>query len=212
MFGNTASWDAYGQYGRADLHEQLRNIQNTQRLAQATDAVFTVPGNPNSPIACRINVDANPNNNDPACVPLNRLGIGVANPAAIAYVLGDPYRDEVVEQTVFGANLSFTPFATWAGDVSIAVGAEYRKEEIRGFVPPEFQPIVTPNPGGGLTPANTWSVGNYLPTNGSYEVKEAYLEAVVPLGFGLELPVPSPPACRGERQRNEQYWFHKRCA
>jgi iron complex outermembrane recepter protein len=186
LFGNTASWDAYGQYGRADLREQLRNIMNTARMAAATDAVFSVPNNTSSPIVCRINVDANPNNNDPNCIPFNRLGIGVGNQAAIPYILGDPYRDEVVEQTVVGANLSFTPFATWAGDVSIAVGAEYRKEEITGFVPPEFQPTITPNPGGGLTTANTWSVGNYLPTNGSYDVKEAYLEAVVPLGFGLE--------------------------
>jgi outer membrane receptor protein involved in Fe transport len=29
-------------------------------------------------------------------------------------------------------------------------------------------------------------VGNYLPTNGKYNVKEAYIETVVPLGFGLE--------------------------
>lgn len=181
LFGNRAQWDVYGQYGRADLREQLRNIMNTQRMAQATDAVFSIPGDTSSPIVCRINVDANPNNNDPACVPINRLGIGVINPAAIPYVLGDPFRDQVVEQTVVGANLSFTPFATWAGDVSMAIGAEYREEQISGFVPPEFQPLVT---AGGTT--NRWSVGNYLPTTGEYDVKEAYFEVVVPLGFGLE--------------------------
>ena len=181
MFGEAARWDAYAQYGRADLREQLRNIMNTQRMAQATDAVFSVPGDTSSAIVCRINVDANPSNNDPNCVPLNRLGIGVANPAAIPYVLGDPYRDETVEQIVAGANLSFTPFATWAGDVSMAIGGEYREEKIKGFVPAEFQPIVTP---GGTQ--NRWSVGNYLPTNGRYDVKEAYFETVVPLGFGLE--------------------------
>lgn len=181
MFGKGARWDAYAQYGRADLREQLRNIMNTQRMAQATDAVFSVPGDTSSAIVCRINVDANPSNNDPNCVPLNRLGIGVANPAAIPYVLGDPYRDETVEQIVAGANLSFTPFATWAGDVSMAIGGEYREEKIKGFVPAEFQPIVTP---GGTQ--NRWSVGNYLPTNGRYDVKEAYFETVVPLGFGLE--------------------------
>jgi iron complex outermembrane recepter protein len=185
-FGERATWDIYGQYGRADLHEQLRNIMNTQRMANATDAVFTVPGNTSSPIACRINVDANPSNNDPNCVPLNRLGIGVANPAAFSYVLGDPYRDETVEQTVAGANLSLTPFATWAGDVSVAIGGEYREEKIKGFVPAEFQPVVSRNAAGQLVTANAWSVGNYLPTNGKYDVKEAYFETVVPLGFGLE--------------------------
>ncbi|WP_243406157.1 TonB-dependent receptor [Sphingosinicella sp. YJ22] len=182
MFGDRAAWDVYAQYGRAELHEQLRNIMHLQRMAQATDAVFSVPGDTSSPIVCRINVDANPNNNDPGCVPINRLGLGVVNPAAIPYVLGDPFRDETVEQIVAGANLSFTPFATWAGDVTVAVGGEYREEKIRGFVPEEFQPVINANG----TTTNRWSVGNYLPTNGRYDVAEAYLEAVVPLGLGIE--------------------------
>ncbi|MGI8932050.1 MAG: TonB-dependent receptor domain-containing protein [Sphingomicrobium sp.] len=64
----------------------------------------------------------------------------------------------------------------------MAVGAEYRKEKISGSVPDEFQPLPLPS---GAT-QSLWSVGNYRPTNGSYNVKEAYLETVVPLGFGLE--------------------------
>lgn len=185
-FGKAAHWDIYAQYGRADLREQLRNIMQFQRMSKAVDAVFSVPGDTNSAIVCRVNADADPTNNDPGCVPLNRLGIGVANPAAIPYVLGDPYRDERVTQKVVGANLSLTPFATWAGDVSVALGAEYREEKIKGFVPQQYQPIVTVNPTGGITTTNLWSVGNYLPSNGSYNVKEAYLETVVPLGLGLE--------------------------
>ena len=186
-FGKPAHWDIYGQYGRAQLREQLRNIMQFPRMAHAVDAVFSIPGNTSSPIVCRINADADPNNNDPNCVPLNRLGIGVANPAAIPYVLGDPYRDETLTQKVAGANLSLTPFATWAGDVSVAVGAEYREEKIKGFVPQEYQPIITRNATtGALSTTNLWSVGNFLPSNGSYNVKEAYLETVVPLGFGLE--------------------------
>ena len=191
LFGNNARWDVYGQYGRADLREQLRNIMQTgapdnrNRLANATNVAFAQAGNPRGfpvgSIQCTINLDAVTTNDDPGCVPLNRLGIGVATPAGIDYVLGDPYRDQVVQQTVFGANLSFTPFATWAGDVSVAIGGEYRDERIRGFVPQEFQPVITPT---GTT--NLWSVGNYLPSRGSFNVKEAYLEAVVPLGFGLE--------------------------
>ena len=116
-----------------------------------------------------------------------RVGKDVADPAAIDYVLGDPYRKQRLEQMVVGANLSLTPFATWAGDVSIAVGAEYRKEKISGFVPDEFQPVPTRDVNGNVIGAtNRWSVGNYLPSFGSYNVKEAYLETVIPLGFGLE--------------------------
>ncbi len=190
VFGENATWNIYGQYGRADLREQLRNIMNNTRMNNATAAVFAPVGNPGGyapgSIQCLVNVDASAANDDRGCVPLNRLGIGVANPAAINYVLGDPYRDEVVEQWTAGLNVSVTPFRTWAGDVSVALGAEYRREEINGFVPAEFQPIQTTNAAGNPTTTNVWSVGNFLPTNGSYNVKEAYLETVVPLGLGLE--------------------------
>ncbi|ODP38609.1 TonB-dependent receptor plug domain-containing protein [Sphingomonas turrisvirgatae] len=185
VFGKAARWDVYGQYGRAELHEELQNIQNTTRLAAATNAVFAPVGNPGGyaagSIQCSINVNASTTDDDPNCRPVNRLGLGVTDPAAVAYAFGNPYRDETLEQFLAGVNLSVTPFATWAGDVSIAVGAEYRKERIRGFVPAEFQPIVANN-----VVTNRWSVGNYVPTNGEYDVKEAYLETVIPLGFGLE--------------------------
>ncbi|HEX8383388.1 MAG TPA: TonB-dependent receptor [Sphingomonas sp.] len=190
LFGRRATWNAYGQYGRADLREQLRNIMNNVRVNNATAAVFAPAGNSGGyaagSIQCLVNVDAATANDDRACVPLNRLGVGVADPAAISYILGDPYRDEVVEQFVTGANVSVTPFATWAGDVSIALGAEYREEKIRGFVPPEFQPLSTLDAAGRPSTTNRWSVGNYLPTNGRFDVTEAYVEAVVPLGLGLE--------------------------
>ena len=186
-FGKSAHWDVYGQYGRADLREQLTNIMNTQNMLNATDAVFAPAGNaigvPAGTIVCRSTLTAPTN----GCIPLNRLGIGVANPAAFAYVLGNPERDEVAEQKVAGANLSLTPFATWAGDVSVAIGGEWRDESIRGFVPQQYQPIINRDANGvAVSTTNTWSVGNYLPTNGSYNVKEAYLETVVPLGLGLE--------------------------
>lgn len=171
-FGNKAHWDAYVQYGQTDTHEQLRDIMNNSRLALATDAVFAPAGNaagiPAGTIVCRSTLTAPTN----GCIPLNRLGVGVANPAAVAYVLGDPFREQRFKQTVGGVNLSVTPFATWAGDVSVAVGGEYRKEEVSGAVPTEFR--------------TGWSVGNFLPTFGSYNVKEAYLETVVPLGLGAE--------------------------
>lgn len=185
-FGKAAHWDIYAQYGRSDVREQLRNIMHTARMNAATAAAFAPAGNARGyavgSIQCLINVNASAADDDPNCVPLNRLGLGVANPAAVDYVLGDPYRDQVLEQFVAGTNWAFTPFATWAGDVSISFGGEYREEKIRGSVPAEYQPTINPNG----TTSNAWSVGNYLPFRGKYNVKEAYLETVVPLGFGLE--------------------------
>lgn len=191
LFGKASPWNIYGQYGRVDTREQLRNIQNISRLAAATNVAFAQAGNPGGfavgSIQCTVNLDASTANDDRACVPLNRLGLGVANPAAIPYVLGDPYREQTLEQIAAGANLSFTPFATWAGDVSFAVGGEYREEKVSGFVPDEFQPVPTRDANGNVIGAsNRWSVGNYLASVGRYDVKEAYLETVVPLGLGLE--------------------------
>ncbi|KQM85167.1 TonB-dependent receptor [Sphingomonas sp. Leaf23] len=172
LFGNKAVWSAYGQYGETNAREQLRDIMNVTRMANATDAVFAPAGNAlgvaAGTIVCRSSLSAPTN----GCVPMNRLGIGVTSQGAIDYALGDPYRDQKLKQTVAGINLSVVPFATWAGDVSVAVGGEYRKEEVSGAVPTEFQ--------------TGWSVGNFLPTFGSYNVKEAYLETVVPLGSGVE--------------------------
>ncbi|HTG39623.1 TonB-dependent receptor plug domain-containing protein [Sphingomonas sp.] len=172
LFGKNAVWDIYGQYGQTDTHEQLRDIINTAALALATDAVFAPAGNAlgvaAGTIVCRSSLTSPTN----GCLPFNRLGVGVGDPAAIDAVLGDPYRNQQFKQTVAGANLSATPFATWAGDVSLAIGGEYRKEEVSGFVPTEFQ--------------TGWSVGNFRPTFGSYDVKEAYVETVVPLGLGAE--------------------------
>ncbi len=191
LFGKAAPWSVYGQYGRVNTREQLRNIQNVARLTNATNVAFAPAGNtggyaPGS-IQCLINLDANAANDDRACVPLNRLGLGVVDPAAIGYALGDPYREQRLEQITAGANLSLTPFATWAGDVSVAIGAEYRQERVNGFVPTEFQPVPVRDANGNVTGAsNRWSVGNYLASVGRYDVKEAYLETAVPVGFGLE--------------------------
>ncbi|AQR73958.1 TonB-dependent siderophore receptor [Sphingomonas sp. LM7] len=200
-FGKPGHWDVYAQYGRSDVREQLRNIMHTARMNAATAAAFAPAGNAAGyaagSIQCLINVDASTTNNDPNCVPLNRLGVGVASAAAIDYVLGDPYRDQVLEQYVVGTNWAITPFATWAGDVSISFGGEARKEKIRGTVPTEFQPVINPNG----TTSNAWSVGNYLPFTGEYSVKEAYLETVVPLGFGLEFN----GAVRGTDYSNSGY-------
>ncbi len=172
-FGSTAVWNAYGQYGETNANEQLRDIIINTNYNNAIDAVAAPAGNalgvPAGTIVCRSTFTA-PGN---GCVPLNILGTGVTDPAAIDYVLGEPYRDQTLKQTVAGVNLSLVPFSTWAGDVGIAIGGEYRKEEVSGFVPDEFQ--------------TGFQVGNYLPTFGEYDVREAYLEANVPLGFGLSV-------------------------
>lgn len=165
LFGRNMKWDAYYQQGVTKTREMARDITNNARLALAQDAVFhPVTG----AIVCRSSI-ADPTN---GCVPLNRLGIGVASPEALDYVLGNPFRRQRFQQDVVAANLSFDAFELPAGPVSVAIGAEHRREKVSGEVAPEFQ--------------SGWFVGNFLPTFGKYHVTEAYFEALVPIIEGLD--------------------------
>ncbi len=180
LIGGEWAWDAYYQKGVVKTNELLTNAWNLSRMALATDAVFAPAGNTAGiaagTIVCRSTLTSPTN----GCIPLNRIGIGGASQAAIDYVLGNgaqPLRTQTLTQDVAALNFSTNNlFNTWAGPVSIAFGAEYRKEKVDGFVDPQFQPIVA----NGVT-TGTWIYGNYLPTKGQYNVKEGYIEAVVPL-------------------------------
>jgi outer membrane receptor protein involved in Fe transport len=173
LFAGNARWDVYYQKGVSRTREMARDITNNARLALAQNAVFAPAGNalgvPAGTIVCSSTL-TDPSN---GCVPLNRLGIGVASPEALAYVLGNPYRRQKFEQDVVAANLSFDAFRLPAGAVSVAVGAEHRNEKVSGSVPTEFQ--------------SGWFVGNFLPSFGSYSVTEGYIELAVPVIKGLDL-------------------------
>lgn len=172
-FGRKVRWDVYYQKGIANTTETAADITNNARLALAQDAVFAPAGNAigvaTGTIVCRSTLTAPTN----GCVPLNRMGIGVASQAALNYVLGDPYRNQRFEQDVVAANLSFDAFRLPAGPVGIAIGAEHRREAVSGAVETQYQ--------------TGWFVGNFLPTTGSYSVTEGYVELLVPIIQGLDL-------------------------
>lgn len=163
-FGLGVDWDGYYQHGKTKTHEQLTPTWNTARLTLATDAVLY-----NGQIVCRSTI-TDPSN---GCVPLNRFGQGVASKAALAYVLGTPYRDQHFTQDVAAFNIRTNDIKGWAGPISLATGAEYRKEEMGGFVEAQYQ-------------SSGWKYGNFRATSGKYNVAEAYAEAVVPLFQGAD--------------------------
>ncbi len=163
--GLAVDWDGYFQHGVTQAKEQLTATWNNARLALATDAVV----NPASgQIVCRSTL-TNPTN---GCVPLNRFGVGVASQAALDYVLGEPFREQTFKQDVAAINFRTNSIEGWAGPISLAAGAEYRKEQLSGEVDPQFE--------------SGWKYGNYRVTKGTYKVKEAYVEALVPIIKGLD--------------------------
>lgn len=189
LLGREWKWDGYYQLGKTKTKELLTYAWNIARMANATDAVVALAGNVGGyaagSIVCRINVDANTTNDDRACVPLNRIGTNGASQAAIDYVLYNgqqPLRTQQLKQEVAALNFSTNSlFDTWAGSVSLAFGAEYRRESVTGQVDDLFRPRVA----NGVT-TGTWIYGNYLPTEGAYNVKEGYVETIVPLAKGLD--------------------------
>jgi iron complex outermembrane receptor protein len=174
-FGSGWTWDISGQISRNDYDQSSFNNRINNRFTLGLDTVI----NPatSQPI-CRAQLN-NPNPTaaqDPfgdirGCVPINPFGAGAISPEALAYYRGTSTLHSRQEQDVFAANLSGSPFSTWAGEVKVAVGAEYRRERtsLRSDVD---------------SAARRWRSVNAQPFDGSFNVKEGYAEVVVPLANG----------------------------
>ena len=157
-------WDGYYQKGITDAHEGLY-VYNTQRLAWAQDAIEV-----NGQIVCR--ATANGVAGAEGCVPFNRMGVGVNDPSAVDYFMGSPYRKQKFEQDVAAINFSTSVDNPWFKPIGVAFGAEHRVEKISGSVDPQY--------------SNGWAFGNFLVTDGKYDVTEAYVELSVPITDTLE--------------------------
>jgi iron complex outermembrane receptor protein len=167
IFGQTWKWDAHGQIARTADIEQLPGTYNNANFANAINAVMGPNGTP---------VCASAAAQAAGCVPLNIFGVNpVQSAAALAYVLGDPTRHEWFQLTEGAADFSSNDFPGWAGPISVALGAEGRKEAVSGDVAQQYDP----------TYGNYSKYGNYVATHGSYTVAEGYLETLIPLLKGL---------------------------
>lgn len=167
-FNDDWSWDVYYQYGRNTYYGTVSDNLITSRdgvtaLGNVNLAVDAVVG-PNGQIVCRSTLTS-PGN---GCVPLNIFGQNAASPEAIAYILGTQWTRQVYSQHVVEGSLHGDLFSTWAGPVSFATGASYREEKIDAESDP-------------LSIESAFGIGNPKPYSGSYNVKEAFGELVVPL-------------------------------
>lgn len=157
----TWSWNASYQYGRSASNNKVVQDIMPGRFNLAADAVV----NPaNGQIVCRSTL-ANPTN---GCVPYNPLGQRALTAAQSAYLIGTSVQNLVYRQDVAQFSAQGPLFTLPAGDVSLAVGGEYRKEKADAT-------------SDALSQANVFYVGNYKPFTGSYNVKEAFAEVLVPV-------------------------------
>ncbi len=158
-FGAQWRWNAYVQRGISDISNNVSSAM-TARYREAIDAVRDGNGR----IVCRAALT----NPDTGCVPYNVLGIGVNSQSAVDHVRGTARLSQQLTQDVAALTVQGEPFSTWAGPISVATGAEYRKESAVSSVDPIAQ-------------ANGFFVANFKATQGSYDVIESFLETVVPL-------------------------------
>ncbi len=152
-------WDAYLQHGETRYHQTLGNNIIRPRLRNAIDAV-TLNGVP----TCRINADADPTNDDPACVAYNPLGRGNFSAAAANYVNGTSLQRNKIEQDVIAANIAGELLALPYGPLSVAAGVEHRRDSLRGVTD-------------AISRQGVFYTFNGQDVNGRIKVTEGYVEA-----------------------------------
>lgn len=163
------TWNAYYQYGQNTYYGTVKDNLITSRNGVTAQgnvnlAVDAVVNPATGQIVCRSTL-TNPNN---GCQPLNIFGQGVASQAAIDYILGDQWTRQEYDQHVVEFSVAGDLFSTWAGPVSLATGASYRREEIDAKSDP-------------LSIESAFGIGNPKPYAGKYSVKEGFGELVIPV-------------------------------
>jgi iron complex outermembrane receptor protein len=176
VLGTDWKWDISAQRSVAHADVNAR-ITVTSNLLNAIDSVRA----PNGAIVCRSTL-ASPNN---GCVPYDVFGTGVNTQAAIDYVYGNAFLNSKLTEEVYTGTLHGDPFSTWAGPVSMAIGIEHRREAISGSVDALDAASQATSLANNTARVPPYFAGNYLPTFGSYQVTEGFLEAVVPLAKDL---------------------------
>ncbi len=169
------SFSAYYAYGRNYATTLSANQRVVANYALAVDAIDD-PRTPGivDPI-CRSTI-ASPGN---GCVPLNVLGVVGYNDPALLYANSISEGSTDIRQNTIAATVRGTPFETWAGPVSFAIGAEYRDQDLQTGADARSQA--------------GWFGGPSLPYAGEVHVKELFGEALIPLlrdsPFGKNLSI-----------------------
>ncbi len=149
-------WEAFYNQGDVSITDEQGGGVLIQNFANA----FIT--NPSNPYDCLVA--------DTRCVTINPFGLNSMNQAMIDYISTDLVNRTVLKQQQVGGTISGSLFALPAGDLGIAVGAEYRKESSQ-FNPDQLYVQ-------GLALSRSAGI---QPTGGSFDVKEVYGEVIVPL-------------------------------
>jgi outer membrane receptor protein involved in Fe transport len=196
LLGSDWTWATYFQHGENNTRIKVRMITMKPHLNAALDAIIDPATNR---VVCR-DVFAQQN----GCIPFNPFGNVEPSEGQKNYLYGGalygpgPVQKSFQKEDAFSISFNGSPFENWAGKVSVATGFDYRDENyyVYGdaggngakFVPGvPFNQCVSPqvNSTGGArfdcVNGVNWYAGSFHNGKGTYNVKEAFLETVVPL-------------------------------
>jgi len=181
LFGKTWTYDAYYQHGESISDVRVHNLLLKSRFLAAINAISL-----NGVTVC---ADATARAN--GCQPINVIGDETPSAAALAYIepAAGAFQHMDETQDVTSVSVSGEPFSLWAGPVSVAAGAEYRREFYRAVADPYGNGVSSQSPYSADYPADplistgggNFYAGNYRDGTGHYNVAEAFLELNVPL-------------------------------
>ena len=155
---------AYGQTKEAQTSSGQVNVLNFRSALESRADVEDIDND--GDLAEAICDDANARLQ--GCVPVDVFGYNSMSPEAVNYIQAPGSLATFTSQRVIGANVTGSLFEMPAGPFAIAAGVEYREEASDS----EFDP---------LTQAGL-NAGNAIPpTSGEFDVREAYIEANIPL-------------------------------
>ncbi len=183
LFGKDWSYDAYATHGENTTVIQVRDITLNPRYNFAIDAVRDAA---TGQIVCRSAAARGA-----GCQPINIFGDVPINMAGWNYIAPANGPRQYTESTQNVASINFNGELAqgWAGPISLALGAEYRREayEVAGdpygagvTVQSPYSPTYPADPTLSVTGDN-WFAGNYHNGEGRFSVKEAYAELNIPL-------------------------------
>ncbi|QJR02051.1 TonB-dependent receptor [Sphingobium yanoikuyae] len=156
LLGSDWKWDAFYQYMRNRTDTRNEGLISQTRLSMGLDAVIDSSGN----VVCR--------NQSLGCVPVSILGLNSISPEAGAFLTPVRESHDIFTRQVAGASIAGTLFELPAGPVSVALGAEYRKDKY----------TFSPSP---LDLANEYGAVSQKALAGAYDVKELFGELRIPI-------------------------------